>query len=195
MSYEVEGDYFEACNCLVNCRCIHGTLYDGDKCDAFLGWHVLRGQKDGVDLAGLNVAIARQAVKDKYKLVELYIDERASPAQRAALEAIFSGAAGGHLANIAPIMGKVSNVHLAPIEFLKQNDQRSLKVGEVLEVRAAQLVGMDRQNPSVSHNPLLWHGVDRPFRQGKAERIHYDGAWKFECTGTNSFIAEFQYRA
>jgi hypothetical protein len=176
MSYDIEGDYFEACNCLVNCRCIHGTIYDGDKCDAFIAWHVVRGHSDGVDVSGLNVAIARQAVKDKYKLVELYIDERATPNQRAALEAIFSGKAGGHPANIAPIMGKVSNVHAAPIEFSKQEGKRSLKVGEVLEVQAEQSVGMDRKNPSVSDNPLLWHGANLPFRQGKAERIHCQGA-------------------
>jgi len=28
MSYLIEGDYFESCNCLITCRCTFGTRFD-----------------------------------------------------------------------------------------------------------------------------------------------------------------------
>jgi hypothetical protein len=66
MPYAIEGDYFEVCNCKINCRCIFdGGDYDGDACDAFLSWRISSGRKDGTSLAGLNVSIARHAVKGK----------------------------------------------------------------------------------------------------------------------------------
>ena len=93
MSYLIEGDYFESCNCLITCRCTFGTRFDGDACDGFFGWHVARGHKDEIDLSGLNVALARHRPWDLENdrwLVELYLDQGASAEQSSALEAIFA---------------------------------------------------------------------------------------------------------
>ena len=198
MSYHAQGDYFESCNCLVTCRCTFGTTFDGDACDAFFGWHITRGQKDGLDLSGLNVVLARHRPRDLEKdqwLVELYLDERASPEQSAALESIFSGEAGGHLQVIAPRIGKVTAVQNSAIAFEKTGKARSLRVGELLEVEGQELVGMDGVNPAVISNPTVWAGVVQPMRQGKAARIHYTGGWTFDSSDTNSFITEFEYES
>ena len=40
----------------------------------------------------------------------LYLDDRANPAQTEALTTIFSGQAGGHPANVAPLIGTVAGV-------------------------------------------------------------------------------------
>jgi len=196
MSYLIEGDYFESCNCLITCRCTFGTRFDGDACDGFFGWHVARGHKDEIDLSGLNVALARHRPWDLENdrwLVELYLDQGASAEQSSALEAIFAGRAGGHLELIAPRIGKITAVQQSPISFDKSGRTRRLRVAEVLEVEGQELVGMDGLHPAVITNPTIWAGVAQPLRQGKADRIHYDGGWTFDSSDTNSFITELKY--
>lgn len=196
MGYSVEGDYFETCGCTVSCQCVYLSPATKDSCDAFAFWQITRGQKEGVDLAGLKVALAlhspKQMTDGGWKVV-LYLDERAKPDQAKALGAIFSGQAGGHLAAVAPLIGSAS-VETASITFEKANGTRRLKVGDVLEMQAEELKGMDGKTAPVVSNPAL-SVVPQPMRVGKAATIRYSGAWKFETSGTNSFITEFKYEA
>ena len=110
--FSVEGKYFEACNCEVSCACIWLGPATEDACDVFFAWHITQGEKDGVDLSGLNAALAVHTSKqmtDGNWRVALYLDDKADPGQAEALGAIFSGAAGGHLANLAPMIGEVTS--------------------------------------------------------------------------------------
>ncbi|MBI4276820.1 MAG: DUF1326 domain-containing protein, partial [Armatimonadetes bacterium] len=171
-------------------------VWDGEACDGFFAWHIVQGEKDGVNLTGLNVVMARHRPKDLAKdrwLVELYLDERAGPEQADALAAIFGGKAGGHIAAVFQRIGAITGVHTAPIGFEKAGAGRRVRVGSVLEVQAQELVGMDGKNPTVIDNPTVWAVVAQPVRQGKADAIHYAGAWAFDAAGTNSFITEFRY--
>ena len=198
MSYSVEGDYFETCNCTVACQCIMLSPATNDSCQAFAGWHITRGTKDGVDLSDLNVALALYSPKkmtDGGWKVALYLDERAKPEQAEALGAIFSGQAGGHLAAVVPLIGTVTGVTAAPISFEKKADgKRALKVGKLLEMDSEELKGMDGTTAPVISNPAL-SIVPQPMRVARAGRIKYDGAWKFEGSGTNGFNTEFKYEA
>src|SRR5437764_13724092 len=102
MSYSVEGDYFETCNCTVACQCIMLSPATNDSCQAFFAWHITRGKKDGVDLSGLNVAFALYSPKqmtDGGWKVALYLDERAKPVLAQALGSIISGLAVVHCAS------------------------------------------------------------------------------------------------
>ena len=195
MGYSIEGDYFEACSCSVSCPCIFLAPATQDGCDVFLAWHITRGRMDQVDLQELNVALAvhaPQQMTDGGWTVALYLDERATAGQLDALGKIFSGQAGGHLANLAPLIGSVSGVSAAPIVFDKVNGSRRVRVGDVLEVAAQESKGMDRESPIVISNAPLG-AVPQPLRQARADAIRYDGAWKFVAEGTNSFITEFRY--
>jgi hypothetical protein len=197
MGYSVEGDYFETCNCTVACQCIMLSPATNDSCQLFLAWHITRGKKDGVDLSGLNVALAiyspKQMTDGGWK-VALYLDDRAKPDQASALGAIFSGQAGGQLAAVVPLIGTVTGVAAAPISFEKTNGKRHLKVGQVLEMDSEELKGFDGKTaPVISNNPLTV--VPAPLRVARAGRIRYEGAWKFEGSGTNGFTTEFKYEA
>ena len=129
------------------------------------------------------------------RLVELYLDERASPEQSSALESIFSGKAGGHLQVIAPRIGAITAVQPTAIAFEKEQTETPAALGDVLDAEGQELIGMDGANPTVITNPNVWAGVTQPLRQAKAERIHYAGGWTFDSTDTNSFIAEFKYQS
>src|SRR6266849_10064116 len=129
--FRVEGDYFEACSCKVMCSCIFLAPATEDHCDVFIGWHVTKGQLGNIDLKGLNAALVvhspKQMTDGGWKLA-LYIDERASKAQAEALTGIFSGGAGGHLANLGPLVGSVAGVTPAPITFESGAGKRRLEV-------------------------------------------------------------------
>ena len=43
MSFVVEGDYLEACNCDVSCNCVWLGSATQDHCDVLLAWHVSNG--------------------------------------------------------------------------------------------------------------------------------------------------------
>ena len=152
---------------------------------------------DGVSLDDLNVALAvhtpKRMTEGGWK-VALYLDERADPDQAKALGAIFSGQAGGHLANVAPLIGTVTGVHSAPIRFEREGGRRSVQVGDVLEMDVEELKGMDDTNPAVISNPLLG-AVAQPIRQAKAGTLSYKGDWAVNATGSNGFITEFEYKS
>ncbi len=84
---------------------------------------------------GLRVALGVHSPKQMTDVgwrVELFVDERANLDQAKALAAIFSGAAGGHLANVVPLIGEVAGVRSAPIIFEIDGRKRRLRVDEAL---------------------------------------------------------------
>jgi hypothetical protein len=73
-----------------------------------------------IALDGLNVALAIHTpgpIADGNWPVAAYIDERADDKQTKALDAIFTGAAGGPMAAFAPLIGKNLGVKKVPITF------------------------------------------------------------------------------
>ncbi len=195
MSFSVEGDYFETCQCDVSCPCIWLKPADRDACDLMLAWHVTNGEKDGVDLSGMNAAMAVHSPKqmtDGGWKVALYLDDRATPEQSEALGAVFSGGAGGHLAALGPLIGEVAGVTPAAITFDRNEGSLHAEVAGVLTMSAEEVKGMDGENPSVITNPLLG-AVAQPVMQAKAGDVSYHGHWDVEYSGTNSFVTDFRY--
>ena len=197
MTYAIEGDYLEGCNCDLSCNCVYLAPATNEGCDVFFAWRIARGAKDGVDLGGLNVAMAvrsgRVMTDGKWKLA-LYVDERATDAQSKAITEIFGGKAGGHLANVAPLVGEVTGVHRARISFERSGKKGSIHVGDVLDLAVEELVGADGKSPITLANAPLG-AVTQPLRQGRAERIRYSGPWRTDASGTNAFVADFRYEA
>ena len=195
MSFAVKGQYFEACSCAVSCPCIWLGPATEDACDVFFAWHITEGERDGVDLAGLNAALAvhtpKQMTDGNWK-VALYLDDRAEPNQAEALGAIFSGQAGGHLANLAPLIGEVAGVTSVPITFDASDGARSVKVGDALTMRVEQVIGMDGETPAVITNPPLG-AITQPVTQAKSVEVAYHDAWDFTTSERNSFITDFAY--
>lgn len=195
MSFSVEGDYFETCQCDVSCPCIWLKPADNEECDVILAWHVSKGEKDGVDLSGMNAVLAVHSPKqmtDGGWKVALYLDDRATPEQSEALGAVFSGQAGGHLAGLAPLIGEVAGVAPAAITFDRSNGSLHAEVAGVLTMSAEEIKGLDGENPPVITNPLLW-AITQPATQAKSGDVSYHGHWDVEYSGTNSFVTDFKY--
>src|SRR3989304_6968591 len=70
-------------------------------------------------------------------------DARATPDQRAALESIFSGQAGGPLARLAALTGTRLPTRVVPITFGKEGRRRWASIPGVLDVEIEGIEGRD----------------------------------------------------
>jgi hypothetical protein len=137
--WHVEGEYMETCNCTLLCPCITSNLAgrptEGD-CKAALAMRIDKGEKDGVRLDGVSFIVmlhAPGAMGAGNMTVGLIVDERASDAQVEAIGAIATGAAGGPMAALAPLVGRVAGIAKRPIEFTVDGLSRSVRAGDMVD--------------------------------------------------------------
>ena len=182
--WHVTGSYFEACNCLpINpSRRRGGERATGKPtygvCDFALSWQVMQGAYGDLSLDGLNVIMAgsyRSEEEGEPWRVYLYVDERATTEQLAALAVIFTGRAGGTtLRNYASRIGEVYAVRRAHIELDHRRHHWSMRAESYVAVRGATPVesplaiscgvpGHDRpgeelrtETMQVNDSPLIW---------------------------------------
>jgi hypothetical protein len=122
--WQISGDYFENCNCDVVCPCLFSpnpvltSKPTAGACEVPIAFHIDRGTFGGMTLDGLNAVVVVRTpgpmAEGNWSLA-LYLDERVDDRQRQALQAIFSGAAGGPLAELAPLVSTVLGVKTVPI--------------------------------------------------------------------------------
>mgnify|MGYP006120070747 CR=1 FL=1 len=83
MAWSVTGSYFESCNCETACPCVFLSPPTEGECTVIIGWHIDTGDHDGVDIAGLNVALAVHTpghMAEQNWKAAVYLDDRASEA-------------------------------------------------------------------------------------------------------------------
>ncbi|MCW5772039.1 MAG: DUF1326 domain-containing protein [Rhodospirillaceae bacterium] len=122
-AWQIEGQYMETCNCSFLCPCITSNLTapptEGD-CKAAIAMRIDKGQKDGVTLDGIAFIVVMHAPKAMAEgniTVGLIIDERATDKQADAVTAVATGAAGGPMAALAPLVGRMAGVEKRAISF------------------------------------------------------------------------------
>jgi len=127
-----------------------------------LVWHIREGRYSAVVLDGLNVlglgAFTGNIWSGTVKTaLGIFFDQRADQAQRRALQAIFTGRAGGWPAQFAELVGDVRGVEFAPIEFDVVGDPGwwTARIPGKVEARGEALAGpttLPGQRVQV-HNP------------------------------------------
>lgn len=137
--WRIEGQYMETCNCALVCPCITSNLTgrptEGD-CKFAVAMRIDRGEKDGVKLDGLSfIVLARspKAMAEGDMTVGVIVDERATDKQTEAIVAIASGAAGGPMAALAPLVGRMAGVEKRPISFKIDGMNYAVKAGELVD--------------------------------------------------------------
>ena len=133
MSYTLEGDLLEVCNCDVLCPCWIGEDPDNGTCDTIVAWRIDRGEIQGVDVADRTIAtiahVPGNILQGNWR-VAVYLDERVSPAQEEALLAVWTGKLGGPVAELTKLIGEVVAVEKVPISFEVHGGSGTIKVGD-----------------------------------------------------------------
>ena len=142
MAWRVAGQMHEMCSCKFLCPCWFGPAEpDQGWCSGALVFDVERGNADGLDLGGRAVVLAADWPGDFWAgdgTARLYIDERATPAQRQALEAIFSGQQGGPMEVVSGVISKWLPAQSAAIE-VNWGDTTTAAVGKIGQLTSQRL--------------------------------------------------------
>jgi len=163
-----------------------------------LSWHIDQGRFGDVNLDGLNAVLAINSpghmMEGKWR-VALYTDDKANQAQQEALTQIFSGQAGGHLANLGPLIGEVLGAKAAPIEFQVEGKRRSVSVGNIAMAEIEALAGQGTDDVMVDRPPFAAvPGVSFVVAQSKANRFN-DYGLNWEVSDNNGFFSPFTYQS
>jgi hypothetical protein len=133
MAYHLEGRLLEVCDCRVLCPCWIGEDPDNGTCDTIVAYHFDKGVIDGVDVTNRTLAIVAHLpgniLKGNWR-VAVYIDDKASDQQVDALLKVYTGKAGGPIADIAKLVGEVVAVERVPISFDVDKGRGTIKIGE-----------------------------------------------------------------
>jgi hypothetical protein len=145
--WRVEGDWFDVCKCDIPCPCEFARTPTYGDCDGILVWHVRKGVYGGVPLDDLNVVALGYFKGNLWAgakaAMGIFLDERADPKQREALQMIFEGQAGGWPGEFAKNVAEMRGFEFAPIEVEIAGDLATWRAaipGRV-EARAEALTG------------------------------------------------------
>ena len=179
MSWKLAGSYFETCSCDVVCPCtasfaLGATL---DRCNVVLVFHVTDGEVEGVDVGGLTVA----AVADTPKVmsegnwrVGVFIDAAASDAQAEKLGAVFSGALGGPMEALGPLMGEQLGVQRARIEVREDGLRHSIRIGDAVDFEIEDVVPFGVASGEPVKLTGIFHPVGSELTVARATRSKID---------------------
>ena len=172
MSWKIAGSYFETCSCDVVCPCTASLSLGAtnDYCRVVLVFHVKEGEVEGVDVGGLTVAAVAETPKvmtDGNWRLGVFIDAAASDEQAEKLGGVFSGALGGPMEALAPLIGENLGVERAPIEVLHDGLRHSVRIGDAVDFEVEDIV---------------------PFGVTTGEPVRFDGM--FHPAGSNLTMAE-----
>jgi hypothetical protein len=155
MAWQIAGTYFETCSCDVVCPCTASLALgaDNDYCRVTLVFHLTEGAVDGTDVGGLTVAAVADTPKvmtDGNWRLGVFIDEAASPEQAEALGGVFSGALGGPMAALGPLIGENLGVERAPIEVREEGLTHSVRIGDAVDFEIEDVVpfGVESGEPA-----------------------------------------------
>jgi hypothetical protein len=133
MAYHLEGRLLEVCDCRVLCPCWIGEDPDNGTCDTIVAYHFDKGVIEGVDVTDRTLAIVAHLpgniLKGNWR-VAVYLDDKTSDRQMEALLKVYTGQAGGPIADIAKLVGEVVAVERVPIAFNVDQGRGTIKIGD-----------------------------------------------------------------
>jgi hypothetical protein len=163
MSWKLDGSYFETCSCDVVCPCTASLSLGAtrDRCKVTLVFNVEDGQIEGTDVSGLTVA----AVADTPKVMSegnwrlgVFIDAAASDEQAEKLGGVFSGALGGPMEALSPLVGESLGVERARIDVQQDGIRHSVRIGDAVDFEIEDVVPFGSQ----TGEPVRLTGIFHP---------------------------------
>ena len=152
-TYSIQGRLLEVCTCAAICPCWIGEDPDGGTCDSSLAWYVDSGTVQGVDVSdrciALTVFIPGNVLAGNWRAV-VYVDDRCTQEQQDALLAVFTGALGGPIADLAALITDVVAVERAPMTFTVVDGAGTLRVGDVVEAQLSPFQGATGRTTTLS---------------------------------------------
>lgn len=200
-AWKITGQYMETCNCAFLCPCITSNLTarptEGD-CKAAVTMRIDKGAKDGIKLDGLSFVVMMHspgAMSEGNITVGLIVDDAASDQQVEAISAIATGAAGGPMAALGPLVGRIAGIERRPILFEADGLNRTVRAGELVDQACAGVASAADPGQAIYIDNTA-HPVNSRLSLAKATRssFHVFGIDWDDTTGTrNGHFAPFAW--
>ena len=193
-----DADYLQTCNCDYGCPCEFSAPPTTGSCEGLGAWRIERGKYEELSLDGLGLGFAAKwpgAIHEGNGTVLLFVDEKASAAQREALLAIGSGAAGGLPFEIlATTFTTLLEPRFVPFDFHLDGLQSSVRVGDGMRIALEPI-----KNP-VTREPeqvAIHHGTGFIFKIAECASAR-EGAvdekeMKFSYPDKAGFVSRIHY--
>jgi hypothetical protein len=170
----------------------------GDRCRVTLVFNIEDGEVEGTDVGGLVVA----AVADTPKVMSegnwrlgVVIDERASEEQAEKLGGVFSGALGGPMEALGPLIGENLGVERLPIEVSEDGLKHSVRIGDAVDFEIEDVVPFGAEGGEPVRVTGIFHPVGSELTVSRATRSRID-AFGVQYEGRAGFSAsEFAWSA
>ncbi|HEX6236710.1 MAG TPA: DUF1326 domain-containing protein [Acidimicrobiales bacterium] len=198
MSYELAGHMTEICTCEAICPCFAAQDPDGGSCTFNWVFQVDRGTVEHHDVSGLRLGFLGSfdgnPLEAQVRLA-IFVDDRATDAQQAALLRAFTGELGGPLKDLAGLVGEVVAVERAPIEVDMHEGTGHFRIGDIASGEAGGFASPDGA-PMVMADMPLSPVLGSPGYPGRpvAHRVDAPGHG-FRFSGNSSIQTRFHYVA
>jgi hypothetical protein len=175
MAWSLKGNYAETCSCDLMCPCNlsfdHGATYD--YCRFAMAFHIREGNIEGTDVSGLKVGVIANTPKvmtdGNWKLV-LFVDENANDEQTQKLAGVMSGALGGPMAALGPLVGEMIGPEKVPIELNVDGVSHSVRIGDVIDFQVDDIVPFGKEDGEPVRFDGMFHPVAPNLTMAEAKR-------------------------
>jgi hypothetical protein len=191
MSWHLDGTYFETCSCEVVCPCTASLALgaDYDRCRVTLVFNIKEGEVDGTDVSGLTVAALADSPKvmsDGDWRLGVFIDAAASDEQADRLGAVFSGALGGPMEALGPLVGENLGVQRAPIDVREEGLTHSIRIGDAVDFEIEDVVSFGNESGQPAELRNIFHPAGDALTVARATRSKID-AFGIAFEGKSAF--------
>jgi len=201
--WSLSGMFYDICSCNVPCPCWWGISKPtkNGTCEFFQAFHIKTGQHGKTNFSGLSVIMAGHfsgVVLEGNWHVGLYIDDKASEAQRQVLVSIFSGEVGGVPGEVKGFIGEVKGVKYVPIHYHDHGNLFHWELGNVGEAGGKLVAGGREGQPVRAENTMLQPamGLTEALTNLRTEKFKYDDpewGWRWDNSGQNVWRAPFAW--
>ena len=187
-SWHASGLLFENCSCQLLCpaHVSFKQICTGDRCRGHWAFHIDVGRFGETAIDDLTLVIVFEAPVRMYSgdwTQIFYIDRRASGAQRVALEAIFSGRAGGPWAVLNRFVAHQLDTQVVPMRFEDRGREKHVAIPDVLETTVTAIRGSDGEHDAVVSNLYnVIHGPEHVLARGHTRSTNPTLAFEHERT-------------
>lgn len=172
-----------------------------DACIFAMAFQIERGKYGNLSLDGLGFIILGRTPEEMGRgnwSVGLIADERATAAQREAIGAIASGAAGGPMAALSGLIGKFLGIESSPIRFERSGINWSVQAPKLVDMAAEGARGINPQATEPLYLENTGHPAADRFALAHASKSHVHAfglSWDDSSGRNNGQFAPFSWNS
>jgi hypothetical protein len=163
-----------------------------------LVFNIKEGEVEGVDVSGLKVAAVADTPKvmtDGNWRLGVFMDAAATDEQAEKLGGVFSGALGGPMEALGPLVGENLGVQRAAIEVREDGPTHSVKIGDSVDFEVEDVVPFGVESGEPGRIVGIFHPVGPELTIARATRSRID-AFGISYEGKSAFSrSEFAWAA